>query len=168
LFDPGATHSFISYACMKSLGLKPETIDSSFGIETPVGTTVQSTSLCRACVIRINDFELEADLIVLKLSKYDVILGMDWLYHHRALMDCYLKKLTLFLPSGEQLQFVGERNRALPFFYSRKGFRRVQAEGFLNSLAASELEDSPQVDIQELLVVKRFLDIFPDELPGLP
>ena len=45
------------------------------------------------CLVRIKDKELEADLLVLPIIEFDVILGIDWLSVHGALLDCREKKV---------------------------------------------------------------------------
>ena len=42
---------------------------------------------------------MKADLIELEMVDYDVILGMDWLNTHHAIIDCR-KKLVLFKNPG--------------------------------------------------------------------
>jgi hypothetical protein len=42
--------------------------------------------------ININGFELEVDLIPLKLSDFDIILGMNWLGKNKAHLDCFTKQ----------------------------------------------------------------------------
>ena len=44
--------------------------------------------------------ELIVDLIAQDLKRYDVIFGMDLLSTFRAVMDCFLKRITLQLPGG--------------------------------------------------------------------
>ncbi|GJU34714.1 putative reverse transcriptase domain-containing protein [Tanacetum coccineum] len=39
---------------------------------------------------------VSTDLLPTRLGSFDVIIGMDWLAYHRALIDCY-KKIVLFL-----------------------------------------------------------------------
>ncbi|GJR56527.1 putative reverse transcriptase domain-containing protein [Tanacetum coccineum] len=40
---------------------------------------------------------------------FDVIVGMDWLSYHRAVIDCYEKIVRIPLPNGEFLEVQGER-----------------------------------------------------------
>ena len=41
----------------------------------------------------IASHEFEADLIVLDIHDFDIILGMDWLAKHHATVDCYRKEV---------------------------------------------------------------------------
>ena len=42
-------------------------------------------------VIQNKDFP--ADLIVLGIHDFDIVLGMDWLSRHRSTLDCYKKEV---------------------------------------------------------------------------
>lgn len=46
-------------------------------------------------------WEFVADLIVMPMREFDVILGMDWLASYKAVIDCYLKNITIELPDKE-------------------------------------------------------------------
>ena len=43
----------------------------------------------------IHDRKLSTDLIALPFGEYDLILGMDWLSKHRAIVDCDKKYVVL-------------------------------------------------------------------------
>ena len=43
----------------------------------------------------VHDREFSVDLIALPLHEFDLILGVDWLSKHRAIVDCD-KKTILF------------------------------------------------------------------------
>ncbi|GKA69045.1 putative reverse transcriptase domain-containing protein [Tanacetum coccineum] len=49
------------------------------------------------------------DLLPTRLGSFDVIIGMDWLAYHRALIDCYEKIVRIPLPNGKILEVQGER-----------------------------------------------------------
>ncbi|GJW02957.1 putative reverse transcriptase domain-containing protein [Tanacetum coccineum] len=52
---------------------------------------------------------LSRDLLPTRLGSFDVIIGMDWLAYHRALIDCYEKIVHIPLPNGKILKVQGER-----------------------------------------------------------
>ena len=47
----------------------------------------------KGCEVLIDGVVLEANLIPLEMSDFYVILGMDWLLNHRALMNCFSKEI---------------------------------------------------------------------------
>ena len=49
--------------------------------------------------------ELLADLILLDVIDFDVILGMDWLAQHYASWDFREKVVIFKIPNGEEFRF---------------------------------------------------------------
>ena len=77
LFDTRATHSFISSAFIISLGLCTETMCGGLVVASPMGGEMVAREVCKSCVVRIASQELTANLVVLDMVGYDIILGMD-------------------------------------------------------------------------------------------
>nr|GEY36933.1 putative reverse transcriptase domain, aspartic peptidase domain protein [Tanacetum cinerariifolium] len=96
------------------------------------------------CPLRFDDRIRPANLLPIYMFDFDVILGMDWLASHRATIDCYAR--TVIFDNARTLISHG-------------------CKGFLASVMNTSLE-SP--NIKNLFVVREFVDVFPDELPGLP
>ena len=89
LFDTGATHSYMSSACASRLGLTC-TEGVSFVVGLPDGSRVSGDREIRQCPIRIGGRDWFANFIVIKLSPDDdVILGMDWMRHYRAVINAH-------------------------------------------------------------------------------
>ncbi|XP_057251745.1 uncharacterized protein LOC130591827 [Beta vulgaris subsp. vulgaris] len=105
LFDSGASKSFISNAFLKKLNPTPESVKIEFSIDIPDGTKVRCNKLYRDCLVNISGTELQADLIGFDLKPYDVILGMDWLSKHRALIECYEQKVKLKTLGGNKILY---------------------------------------------------------------
>jgi hypothetical protein len=83
-----------------------------------VTTFVEKTVVCKRvvceCPINICESVLPANLVVLPMINYDVILGMDWLARHSTIINCARKQVTL-KPWGEgEVIYVGLRVRSLP------------------------------------------------------
>ncbi|KAJ8771673.1 hypothetical protein K2173_026850 [Erythroxylum novogranatense] len=92
LLDPGSTHSFIAPHMAYRLHGDREMLLYGLEVSTPLGSTTALGEVCKGCSIQIDQAVLRADLIVLPLREIDVILEMDWLTAHRAIMDYYTKK----------------------------------------------------------------------------
>lgn len=54
--------------------------------------------VCRSCILGIEDRELSVNLILLNMKDFDVILGIDWLATHHAIIHCYSKEVVFHLP----------------------------------------------------------------------
>jgi hypothetical protein len=101
------------------------------------------------CGIRlyIGGKEFIVHLIVLLGLGLDVILGMNWMKEHEVTIDTTNKVLKLNAPNGSgtfRVSFsVG------PKFHSSSFVTKT-------------------TNLEEIPVIYEFLDVFPDELPGLP
>ena len=145
LFDTGATHSFITFTFVSSLGLCSETMCSGLVVASPMGGLMVANEVCRSCVVRIANPELTADLVVLDMVGYDINLGMDWLATHHASVDCYKKRVFIPLEDGSLLQFCGSVG-SLP----TPGVGRQMAYcGFLSDFLgeASEVQGLGQIPV---------------------
>ena len=89
LIDSGASHSFISASFARALDLQISRLDPPMLVDTPVGGRVVIDRVCRDCDLTIQDRTFTFDFIVLDMTGFDVILGMDWLSSVRAMIDCY-------------------------------------------------------------------------------
>jgi hypothetical protein len=94
-FDLGATHSFVSIVFVRLSRLVVRTLKPSLAVTTPVGKTVVCKRVVCECPISICGRVLPANLVVLFMFSYDVILEIDWLTNHSAIIDCILKQVTL-------------------------------------------------------------------------
>ncbi|GAV91212.1 zf-CCHC domain-containing protein/RVP_2 domain-containing protein [Cephalotus follicularis] len=89
LMDSGESHSFTSAHFASCLDVTPDCLSYTLDVSTPTGTSMYTDSVYRSCEMSIAGIPLYADLIVLPIRDFDVILGMDWLSAHRARMDCW-------------------------------------------------------------------------------
>ena len=67
---------------MKGLSLEVETLEESLHVSSPLGIKVRIDQIGRDCELEISRILLMVDLRVMDISKFDVILGMDWLMPH--------------------------------------------------------------------------------------
>ena len=77
LFDPGATHSFVTPEVASQLSCIPVEMDYGLCVSTPVGLAVTSNVMLKDCPIIINERKFPATLVRLEVKDFDVILGMD-------------------------------------------------------------------------------------------
>jgi len=78
LIDSGSTHSFISDAAALRVGLVP-TPQPGLSVGVSNGDRVATSSVCHGVPMAIEDEQFAADLYVLPLVGYDLILGCEWL-----------------------------------------------------------------------------------------
>ncbi|XP_022636000.1 uncharacterized protein LOC111241602 [Vigna radiata var. radiata] len=102
LFDSGATHSFISKACVEKLGLAECEMQLDLVVTTLAAGEVRTSTVCVRCPIEVEGYKFKVNLICLPLQDLEVILGMDWLTSNHILIDCGKKKL-IFPKEEEKL-----------------------------------------------------------------
>ena len=107
---------------------------------------------------------LTVDLRIMDISEFDVILGMDWLIAYKIVIDCERRRVTAYTQDGTRVVFQGDEHDIFPqtVYKSRC---QGQLVGWLVSLT---LEDDEISDLGLPRVVCDYVDVFPDELPGLP
>jgi hypothetical protein len=168
LIDSGCTHSIVSVNFASRLHFVPRRTDCEYVISSPGGPTLFSHSRLWGCDIRVGDRVLPADLIVLDIHDFDVILGMDWLEENFANIDCRTKVVTFSIPGSPPFQFHGDKlGKSIPMISALCAHRLMQqgCEGYLAYLLNPEASAS---SMQSVPVVSEFSDVFPEELPGLP
>jgi len=87
LFDSGATHSFISDACVTKLSLKKRDLDCELLVSTSSSGQVATSSVCVGCLMKVVGRRFKVNLICLPMEGLDVILGMDWLLGNHVVID---------------------------------------------------------------------------------
>ncbi|KAL5540692.1 hypothetical protein UlMin_043344 [Ulmus minor] len=169
LFDSGATHSFVSHTFADCLGRERNRIDQVFRTALPSGEILLSSYWLREVPINIADKELRVNLVILKMVDYDVILGMDFLGEYGASIDCKARIVKFNPCDQEPFDFHGERKACQKVFLSALEAKKMLArgcEGYLASILDTTKEERER--IEDVPVVREFVDVFPEELPGLP
>jgi hypothetical protein len=95
LFDSWATRSFVSIMFVRLSRLVVRTLELGLAVTTLFGKTVVFKHVVCECPISICGRVLLANLVVLPIFSYNIILGMDWLVRHSAVIDCAWKQVTL-------------------------------------------------------------------------
>nr|GEU49948.1 putative reverse transcriptase domain, ribonuclease H-like domain, aspartic peptidase domain protein [Tanacetum cinerariifolium] len=138
LFDSRADKSFVSIYLASMLNIPPITLDIFYDIEMAEGNLVSTNTVIRGCMTLLNQ-PFEIDLMPIKLDSFDVVIGMDWLSKYHARIICDEKAVRIPI-DGETLI--------------------IRAQVMEKKSDERRLEDIP--------VVRGFLEFFPEDLPGLP
>ena len=141
-----------------------ETLEEPLYVSSPLGIRVRIRMIGRGCELEISRTLLTVDLRIMDMSEFDVILGMEWLIIYRVVIDCERRRVTAYTQDDTRVVFQGGKNDILPqTAYESKC--QGQLAGWLASLT---LEDEETSDLDLPRVVCKYVDVFPDELPGLP
>ncbi|CAA0836841.1 Unknown protein, partial [Striga hermonthica] len=169
LFDTGATHSFISRRCLDTIGVHAFTAVDPLEVSLASGRRIVITAKASDLSLSIGGRILSTDTYVLEMRDFDLIFGMDWLSYYHADIRYHDREITLYLPGDDLITFFGTKNRSLPHVVSMakatKMLRRSKCQGYLVSLVDESQKARTPHDVP---VVREFVDVFPDELPGGP
>ena len=72
-----------------------EQLEYDMHVTSPLGNSVTVNNVYINCPIVIQAREFLTDLITLPFREFDLIMGMDWLSKHRAIIDCGQKRVVL-------------------------------------------------------------------------
>ena len=133
-------------------------------VTSPLGHSVSVNNVYRNCLIVIQAREFLADLISLPFREFDLIWGMDWLSKHQAIID--FGQMTIVLRCSDQSEVIvhGIRSGAMSNVISAMYARRLMRKGCETFLVMILDSKSGQVDVEKILVVREFPDVFPKEL----
>ncbi|GJR90668.1 putative reverse transcriptase domain-containing protein [Tanacetum coccineum] len=148
LFDSGADFSFISTEFAPLLNVRPSIVNPSYVIEVADGKKVEVDRIIRDCKLELGGSLFSINLIPLGHGSFDVIVGMDWLSQHKAVIVCHEKVVEIPMEDGRIFRVHGE-----------------QAVGITKALKSAK-EDEPK--LSDISVVREFEDVFPEDLSGLP
>ena len=122
------------------------------------------TQGCRGCDIEVADRRRPFSFVVMAMSGFDVILGMDWLSLYRAIIDYYRQRVTVCTLSGNCFHFLGDRvGRVLPPVYDPQG--RSELSCLLANCMSSKCDET-RTELPR--VVCEYSDIFSEDLVSLP
>ena len=141
-----------------------ETLEDPLYVSSPLGIRARIVMICRGCELEISGTLLTVDLKIMAMSEFDVILGMDWLIAYRIVIDCECRRVIVYMQDGTRMVFQGNKHDILPqTVYESKCQGRLAGW-----LAILTLEDEERSDLDLPRVVCKYVDVFPDELLGLP
>ncbi|KZV25122.1 DNA/RNA polymerase superfamily protein [Dorcoceras hygrometricum] len=140
-----------------------------FCVTVPSGEELVSHDLFRGLELRLQGHLVTADLIVLPMPEFDLILGMDWLTKYGVVIDFQLRTVLVKPPRGEWFTFEANQNGKIPRIISAlkaQSYLRKGGSGFLLSLSSLVATSKPS--LSDVEVVSEFPEVFPEDIYGLP
>ena len=168
LIDLGSTHS---YVCMEHVFEKVPAMEKlayDMHVISSLGHNVSVNIIYRICPIVIQTKEFLTDLITLLFREFDLILGMDWLSKHRAIVDCGQKTVVLRCSDQNEVIVQGIGSSVMSNVISTMQARRIMRKGCETFLAVILDSKRGQVDVEKIPLVREFPDVFPEDLLGIP
>ncbi|KAJ9538736.1 hypothetical protein OSB04_031469 [Centaurea solstitialis] len=168
LFDTGEIYSVVSSIVARHLHVPCSLLESPVVIGTLLGSSEVVTREYRGCPIEIGDQIREADLLPISMFDFDVILGIDWLTKHRAFIDCEAKQVIFGDKNKPDFVFQGSQPKREAKIISVLKAQKLFSHGCEGYLAYVKDTSAEERSPESQPVVREFLDVFPDELPGVP
>ncbi|GKE49446.1 putative reverse transcriptase domain-containing protein [Tanacetum coccineum] len=150
LFDSGSDRSFVDTRFSSMLDIDPVKIGASYEVELADGRVVSTNTVLKGCTLNLVNHIFEIDLMPIELGTFDVIIGMDWLVKHDAVIICGEKLVRI--PHGNKMVIVKSdkgvsRLKVISCIKARKVAPVTRAP---YRLTLSEMRDL-SVQLQELL-----------------
>ncbi|GJV14917.1 putative reverse transcriptase domain-containing protein [Tanacetum coccineum] len=167
LFDSGSDRSFVDTRFCSILNIDPIRIGASYEVELAEGRVVSTNTVLKGCTLDLVNHIFEIDLMPIELGTFDVIIGMDSLVKHDAVIVCGEKVVRI--PYGNKMLIVESdkdisRLKVISCIkackYVERGCHLFLAHVTENKSKEKRLEDVP--------IIHDFPEVFPEELPGLP
>ena len=102
LFDPSASHSFVSPVFASRMAWQPSKLLLSFSVVTPLSDELETNIFFLSCPVLVEGRKVLAHLVLFDVIDFNVILEMDWLARHYASLD-YREKVVIFrIPNDDE------------------------------------------------------------------
>ncbi|GKD23511.1 putative reverse transcriptase domain-containing protein, partial [Tanacetum coccineum] len=175
LFDTGADRSFVSTAFGSKIDITPTVLDYYYDVELADRRIIGLNSNLRGCTLNILNHPFNIDLMPIELGSFDAIIGMDWLVKYQAII-VYAEKIVRIPWGNETLIVHGDRSNQghkarlhIILYTKTQEYMLNGCPVFLANINTKETKDkSEKKRIEDVPIVWNFLDVFPEELPGLP
>ena len=73
-----------------------ETLEEPLYVSSPLGIRARIRMIGQGCELVISGTLLTVDLRIMDMSRFDIILGMDWLIAYRIVIDCERRRVTAY------------------------------------------------------------------------
>nr|GEZ63322.1 putative reverse transcriptase domain-containing protein [Tanacetum cinerariifolium] len=133
--------SFVDTRFSAMLDIDLIKMGASYEVEFADGRVVSTNTVLKCCTLNLVNRIFEIDLMSIELGTFNVIIGMDWLVKHDAVIACGEK--VVCIPYGSEMLIVE----------SDKGVSRMKVISCIKAYGP---------------VIHDFPEVFPEELPGLP
>ncbi|GJW92493.1 putative reverse transcriptase domain-containing protein [Tanacetum coccineum] len=84
--NPYAERRFVSTEFTHFIDIAPVALNTSYEVELADGKVVSTNTILRGCTLALFNHVFKIDLLPTRLGSFDVIVGMDWLSYHQAII----------------------------------------------------------------------------------
>ncbi|GJS12142.1 putative reverse transcriptase domain-containing protein [Tanacetum coccineum] len=141
LFNTGVDRSFVSYAFSKYIDIPPTTLDTNYSVELADGKSQTTKTILRGCTLNLQNHLFKIYLLLIELGSFDVHRRTDWI-GRATLGDCLCEDTEVHQPRMSSVLDSNDEER--------------------------DIENTRKANKKMCLLQETFLEVFPEELPGLP
>ncbi|GJR22569.1 reverse transcriptase domain-containing protein [Tanacetum coccineum] len=154
---------------------KAYVLDVSYAVELVDARISETNTVFRGCTLGLLGQPFNIHLMPVELASFDVIIGMDWLANHHAVIMCDEKIVRI--PYGDEiLKVQGDRSgkgkkSKLSIISCTKTQKYIKKSCpiFLAQLTKKETEDKlKEKRLEDVPIVQDFPEVFSEDLPRLP
>ncbi|GKB46157.1 putative reverse transcriptase domain-containing protein, partial [Tanacetum coccineum] len=138
LFDIGVDRSFVSNTFSALINITPTILENHYDVKLADGKIIGVNTIIRGCTLNFMNHPFNIDLMPVPLGSFDVIVGMDWLTKYHGVIICDEKIVR-------------------------------GCDVFLAHITTKEAKDKSEGKrLEDMPIVRDFLKVFPEDLPGIP
>jgi hypothetical protein len=130
LIDPSSTYSFVNETRACHLDWVGMELPYVMHMSTPLGKTTVANKYVPDYEIRVGREVFKANLIMMPIEDYDLILGMYWLSKHGARVDCKSKVEQFVRPRWDVMEFKGNWIKERKFLIAGTKTQKILRKGF--------------------------------------
>ena len=108
LYDTSTTYSFITPEVTRETRMPILISSQGLSVKTPTGNVIITKELIKDCPLQIQGHTTNTDLIVMKMNKYGIILGMNWMNTVNVMIDCRRKRVIFQVANGSLVTYDRE------------------------------------------------------------
>ncbi|GJS36721.1 putative reverse transcriptase domain-containing protein [Tanacetum coccineum] len=144
---------------------QPIKIEDSYEVELADGRIVSTNTVLKGCTLSLVNHVFEIDLMPIELGTFNVIIGMDWLVKHDAVIVCG-EKVVRRTYGNKTLIVEGDKGVSRLKVISCIKARKYVKRGCHLFLAHVTENKSKEKRLEDVPVIRDFPEVFPEELPG--
>nr|GEU30508.1 hypothetical protein [Tanacetum cinerariifolium] len=168
LYDSGGSVSFVSFEFSKNLSTPPYKLPFPLEVEIAGNEIVVVSKVYRDVEIEIDDSVFKNDLIPIVLGAFDIVIGMNWLDRYNANILCSQKLVRVVNPLGREIIIYGDKKKGEFRLCSMMKARKYLSHGCQAFMAHVIDTRCEKKSVTDVLIVNEFLNVFPEDLTGIP
>ncbi|GKA13980.1 putative reverse transcriptase domain-containing protein [Tanacetum coccineum] len=160
--------SVIKLILDKNLSAPPNKLPFPLKVEIAGKEIIVVSKVYRDVEIEIDDSSFKIDFIPIALGVFDIVIGMDWLDRYNDNILCSQKLVRVVNPQGREIIIYGDKKKGKFKICSIMKARKYLSHG-CHAFMAHVIDTSyEKKSVKDVPVVNEFLDVFPEDLPGIP